>query len=319
MRSDPKHLPKAVALISPVIFSALLGWAGTTYRPYEERWEEYLERVSVDGAAELERVLADLDYFWPLQPGMSVPRIAVDPLPDDLGAVDDVDRKKSLFFRALLPIVLAETERISTQRGVIQELYRRGPPALDSEDGRVLARLMQEYRVDGTPGSESVRAALLRRVDVVPVALALAQAANESAWGASRFARLGNNLFGQWTYQEDKGIIPAARKEGHRHAVRKFSSVRRSVRAYLYNLNVGHAYESLREMRSRMRSNGEPLDPLALAVGLEGYSSRGEAYVAELRTIIRGNDLAVLSAVELGSTVPRMAYVRLQANGSTDG
>ena len=48
---------------------------------------------------------------------------------------------------------------------------------------------------------------LKRRVDIVPPSLALAQAAEESGWGTSRFAIKGNSLFGQWDFS-GKGIKP---------------------------------------------------------------------------------------------------------------
>ncbi len=117
----------------------------------------------------------------------------------------------------------------------------------------------------------------------------LAQAANESAWGTSRFTRVANNLFGQWTWQAAHGIVPASRPEGERYLVRKFPSLRDSVRDYLYNLNVGHAYEGLRRLRHEMRRRGQPLDAAILAAGLSRYSGRGAAYVEEIRRIIRGN------------------------------
>lgn len=318
MERGPQHLPKALALISPLIFAVLLGWVGTTFQPYAQRWDVYLRPVAVDDAAELERMLADLDYFWPLRRGMSVPRIAVDPLPDDFGGIRDVDRKKSLFFRALLPIVLAEDERVRRQRGFVLAAYDAGMPAPDSAEWRILASLMKEYEVKGKPDTETARRTLLRRVDTVPTALVLAQAANESAWGASRFARLGNNLFGEWTYDADKGIVPAARKEGRTHAVRRFRSVRSSVRSYVHNINVGHAYRGLREMRARMRRDREPLDPFKLAGGLERYSARGKAYVEELRAMIRGNDLTVLRGVELSPSAPAV-FARLPTDESTGG
>ena len=72
---------------------------------------------------------------------------------------------------------------------------------------------------------------LILRVDVIPVSLALAQAANESAWGTSRFALEGNNVFGQWCYKKGCGIVPAERRSGATHEVKSFTSVERSVQA----------------------------------------------------------------------------------------
>ena len=48
---------------------------------------------------------------------------------------------------------------------------------------------------------------LKTRMDIIPVSIALAQAAKESGWGTSRFALEGNAIFGQWTWN-GKGIAP---------------------------------------------------------------------------------------------------------------
>ena len=54
---------------------------------------------------------------------------------------------------------------------------------------------------DGAPITDAdLVNALLVRVDTVPASLALAQAAKESGWGTSRFAREGYNLFGYWFF-----------------------------------------------------------------------------------------------------------------------
>ncbi|HOP17854.1 MAG TPA: glucosaminidase domain-containing protein, partial [Gammaproteobacteria bacterium] len=160
-----------------------------------------------------------------------------------------------------------------------------------------LKQLARTYRVEGNPLKDAdARATLISRVDSVPASLALAQAANESAWGKSRFAREGNNLFGIWTYDEDKGIVPLRRAPGKKHLVRKFDSIGDSVRYYLHTLNSHPAYASLREIRAGMRANGQALDALMLAGGLTNYSARGEQYVELIRDMIRRFELAIYDA-----------------------
>ena len=51
---------------------------------------------------------------------------------------------------------------------------------------------------------------LKNRMDIIPVSIALAQAAKESGWGTSRFALEGNAIFGQWTW-DGQGIAPLYR------------------------------------------------------------------------------------------------------------
>jgi Bax protein len=129
------------------------------------------------------------------------------------------------------------------------------------------------------------------RVDVLPPSLVLAQAANESAWGTSRFALEGNSLFGQWCYVEGCGIVPRRRARGATHEVKSFDSVAGTVRAYFNNINTNQSYEYLRELRADMREEDQPIDSMVLAFGLEPYSQRGDRYVDEVQNIIMQNDL----------------------------
>jgi Bax protein len=131
---------------------------------------------------------------------------------------------------------------------------------------------------------------LKRRIDFVPIDLVLAQSANESAWGTSRFVIMGNALFGQQTFSQDfPGIIPYNRRPGTKHSVEKFKSVRQSVRSYINNLNTHPAYLAFRLLRSLARSRGKIPDGQFLAAGLAQYSERREDYIRDIRTMISVN------------------------------
>lgn len=273
--------------------------------------EPALEPVRIRDARELKQMFTRLDYSWPPAPGPSVPRVAFDPLPDDFAWPDDIQHKKNMFFKVLMPLVLAENERILNQREALERAITRleqdGPSASDDHPSvRVIARLAREYLIDGEPMDPALHQALLDRVDIIPVPLVLAQAANESGWGSSRFAREGNNLFGVWTFRPEKGIIPADRPEGESYAVRRYRNLQSSVRSHLFNLNIGHAYDDLRAMRRSMRERGEELDGVALAAGLERYSIRGQEYIDEIRAIIHYNDLHRVAQVNLRDSTPRI-------------
>lgn len=255
-----------------------------------------LQPVTPEDVRGLEALFADRGFQWP--PEGTVPRIAVQRLPAGL-AEAPIPEKKALFFRALLPLVLAENRQIERQRRVLQEAFAGGPAAVGRAGWGRAEAIAGRYGVDGDLRDPAVQRRLLLRVDRVPVALALAQAANESAWGASRFTREANSLFGQWTYREGAGVVPRRRREGAEHMVRAFPGLRASVRAYLHNLNTGHAYTAFRGMRARLRAAGQPLDPLVLAGGLVRYSERGWGYVKELRSMIRGNRLNRLPDLRL--------------------
>lgn len=286
-------LSKLLALIFPLVLAFLLTGFIPVQQPFEpvveidERLQ--LQRLQVASALELQSAFEELGYVWP--PQVEVPAVEISTLPKDMGKVIDVKQKKSIFFRALLPIVLAENEKIVEVRERVVELIDKGVANLTEAEQRWLQAIATEYKLKGSVNDAKTQRRLLRRVDVVPPALVLAQAANESAWGASRFAQQGNNLFGQWTYRQSEGIVPLGRPKGATYAVRAFATVDASVRAYLRNLNTNAAYKKLRLLREKMRTAGEVLDAHRMANGLMAYSSRGEEYIHEIQSMMRSNRL----------------------------
>jgi Bax protein len=192
-------------------------------------------------------------------------------------------------------MVLLANQAIEAERQEIEALLaRHDNKGLLSEEERQRLREMGEYyKLPGDPVSDSrTRALLLHRVDVLPPSLVLAQAATESGWGTSRFAREGNNLFGQRTYRTGNGIVPAQRAEGETHEVKRFGTLFESVRSYMRNLNTHDAYRDLRELRAKLRRNDRPLNGAILASGLDAYSTRNSEYISDVRAIIRANDLS---------------------------
>jgi len=248
-----------------------------------------LQPVHSRTAGELAKLFNKHDYDWPLQDD-TVPALSLQSLPTDLGE-QPVARKKSLFFRTLLPMVLAENRAIRQQRERLQSIIEHGGPA-DDEQKAFVDRLKTRYQVDGDLSDGDVRERLLRRVDTVPPALALAQAAIESGWGASRFAQQGNNLFGQWTWNAKLGLAPRDRRPGSNHFVRRFASLRQSVAGYFNNLNTHSAYAKLRELRANARAAGRKPSAEKLAQALHAYSQRGEKYVQDVERMLHANDLA---------------------------
>ena len=211
----------------------------------------------------------------------------------DFEIYGDTDTRKEAFFDFLGTYVEAENARIASTRTELEpmwEVVQRGQMLSSVESAR-LQEIAAEYRLGD---SELDQRALLRRVDMIPASLVLAQAANESAWGTSRFAREGNNIFGQWCYDEGCGLVPQRRGKDATHEVRAFASIQASVAAYFRNLNTNRSYEDLRELRAAMRMQDMPLNSIILARGLTRYSERGQAYVSELQDIIRVNRLGML-------------------------
>ena len=212
----------------------------------------------------------------------------------DLTSVPAGPERKAEFIGFLHPIATAENRRIQAVRTRLAALagsLATGGAARPA-DAQWLRVLAKRYRLPATGHTPRTLAeALLRRVDVIPPALVLAQAAKESAWGTSRFARQGNNLFGHWCFTPSCGMVPLRRTPGLTHEVATFDSVRASVAEYMRNLNSHKAYAPLRAIRARLRAEGLPLTGTALAAGLTRYSAGGDDYVREVRALIRHNDL----------------------------
>lgn len=210
----------------------------------------------------------------------------------DFRSMKDVKTKKTEFFKYLKPMVKHENDRLLAVRerlGYIQEILRF-KRALDDEDMQWLKEVTEEFRVKQTnPYTKDFWDPLLERVDTIPVDLVLVQAANESAWGTSRFAREGNNLFGQWCFRPGCGLVPEDRPDGATYEVAAFDSINDSIRAYMNNLNTGRAYWELRAMRKKCRKNGTEPEASELAKGLKSYSERGMAYVTEIRAMLKHN------------------------------
>ncbi|WP_127478037.1 glucosaminidase domain-containing protein [Sulfurivermis fontis] len=290
-----------LAAAAPLLLAAILYWF--LVRPYVAGVPAPipLPELEVASAEHMETLFAGYNYHWP--PQGPLPRIAIVRFPDDIGRVE-VTRKKALFFRGLLPLVEAENAHIRAQRRYIEERFALGPLRPGTRNWNQVEKLAELYRVPGDLNDPVVREILLRRVDEVPAALVLAQAANESAWGTSRFAREANNLFGLWTYKKDLGMVPAQRMEGARHYVRVFPDLRSSVRVYLFNLNIGHAYVDMRRARAALRLAGAAFDAEHLAAGLLRYSERGAEYVAEIQRMIRSNGLGQLGPLQLAPEEP---------------
>ncbi len=231
-----------------------------------------------------------------------VPPIILANLPEDLANISSTSERKRVFFKALLPMILLANDEIRVERNKLLKIQKelKTTGRLTKPQKRALTRIASHYKVEYRPEQEEiVLQKLLKRVDIIPADLALAQAANESGWGTSRFTQVANNIFGEWTFKKGAGIVPQDRPAGATYEVEKFATVYDSVRSYLHNLNTHKAYTKLRQIRFEIRQSGDNLDGLKLAEGLTLYSIRGEDYVRELQAMIRKNRLSRFSDVKL--------------------
>ena len=230
-----------------------------------------------------------------------VPRIFFVSLPPDMAKIRRVGVRKSIFFKTVLPLILQVNEEILAERGRVWDLSYRGRlgQRLDAIDRLWLAGRFQRYGV--APGNID---GLLGRMDIIPPSLALAQSAEESGWGTSRFVREGNALFGQWVFSDHRHMTPDRRDDGKTHRIKAFGALVDSVRAYAANLNIHWAYTAFRRDRAAMRAGGRPIDGMVLAGRLTRYSERRQGYVKTIRSIISFNRLRRLDDARLDDGEP---------------
>ena len=227
----------------------------------------------------------------------TVPRLFLDRLPQDLDKIGSVAARKALYKRSVLPLVLAVNETIMANRARIERLRDRlaERQGLTLEERRWIAGMFDRHGVSLFDFAE-----LLRRVDVVVPSLAIAQSAEESGWGTSRFAREANALFGQRIYKDGLGLVPRRREPGKRFRVRAFYRLLDAVQAYANNLNSHPAYAGFRAARAELRRRNRVFDGLVLAPQLRRYSERRDAYVATIKRIIRIDRLTDFDGARLG-------------------
>jgi Bax protein len=224
----------------------------------------------------------------------SLPTYAADPLLPDFAGYTDVKAKKKAFFGFIQPMVIKANAKIQQDRQALigaQLTLQAGESLSPAQDKHVKAMIAHyNSKLDGV-NLASVNK-LLTQVDSIPPSLAMAQSANESAWGTSRFAKQAYNFFGHWCFKKGCGLVPARRNAGSSHEVRKFISPQGSVTAYIHNINTGRAYAGLRKIRAQKRAQNKAVSGYDLAAGLTKYSERGQEYVNEIRSMISYNKLA---------------------------
>ena len=211
------------------------------------------------------------------------------PLPD-MHSYRTVPERKAAFFNYLRPIVEFHNNEILEDRNKLLAIAGKFDISAEISwwDELWLKRLANEYNVEWSTESVSESLATLkRRVDIIPTSLALVQAAKESGWGRSRFAVHGNGLFGQWCYEPGCGMVPKKRSGKALHQVQTFPTVSHSVMGYLKNVNTDERYRPLRMVRQQLREADKTPDGLSLADGLLFYSERRQAYVDEVKKMLR--------------------------------
>ena len=251
-----------------------------------------------------------------------VPRVYLSDVPDSWREQSakklSTPDKKRIFFRVIAPIVLRINELITSERARAKELTDRLAigGSIKPDDQAWLGELAVQYKLlkshDDRLDHDKF-AELLLRIDIVPPSLALAQAATESGWGTSHFASEGNSLFGQWTWGKGHGIKPSEQRTGTLgdYRVAAFDTTAEAAYAYALNLNTGDAYRDLRLRRADLRRRSLRISGPVLAETLLNYSERGQAYVDDLKAVMRQNQLEDVDDAYL----KRMPVIRIVPAG----
>ena len=228
--------------------------------------------------------------------------IALTLLPAEIKMIENIKKRKEFFIQIILPLILEENKKINLDRKRLFNIINKSNNSNSEKNW-----LERKYKQYGIPSKDL--SALKIRMDIIPVSLAIAQAAKETGWGTSRFAQQGNALFGQWTWSGE-GLKPKEAEKNEGHKVMKFNILQASVRAYQRNINTHSSYQDFRLARAKLRDLGESLDSMILSSYLDKYAETGNQYVKVLQKIIVQNDLKdfddaklLPSSIELDSLI----------------
>ena len=244
-------------------------------------------------ASTVKELFQDTEYdLEDIRKSKLVKPIKLSLLPEEIRKIESTKEKKKLFLEIILPLVLEENDRIKLNRIKLFTILNK-----NNNSKSEIKWLNSKFKQYGVVNKDL--STLKIRMDVVPVSLALAQAAKETGWGTSRFAIEGNALFGQWTFSGE-GIKPAgADSSDGSHKVMKFKVLKASVRAYQRNLNTHNGYRKFRQARALMRDRDQKLNSLILADYLDKYAATGVEYTKVIKKIIEQNSLQDFDKVKL--------------------
>ena len=256
------------------------------------KFDELPEDTVRLSASTIEQLFKDTNYsLSEVRRTKKVKPIRLSLLPNEMKSIENSGKRKSLFIKIILPLVLEENNRIIIDRKKLFSILNKNKNSKDE-----IKWLNQKFKQYGVLNKDL--ATLKVRMDIIPVSLAIAQAAKETGWGTSRFAIEGNALFGQWTWSGE-GIKPAGADTDATYKVMKFNVLKASVRAYQRNLNTHSSYKKFRFVRAQLRDDNKKLDSLKLAEYLDNYAQTGAEYTKVLKQIIQQNQLKDFDEVKL--------------------
>ena len=256
------------------------------------KFEEIPQDTVRLSASTIEQLFKDTNYsLSEVRKSKKVKPIRLSLLPNEIKQIENSKKRKNLFIQIILPLILEENSLILIDRKRLFSILNK-----NQNSKKEINWLNRKFKQYGVLNKDIPT--LKVRMDIIPVSLAIAQAAKETGWGTSRFALEGNALFGQWTWSGD-GIKPAGAESDTKHKVMKFKVLKASVRAYQRNLNTHSSYKNFRQLRAQLRDESEKLDSLLLADQLDNYAETGKEYTKILKQIINQNSLKDFDDVKL--------------------
>lgn len=210
-------------------------------------------------------------------------------MPEEYFLIENKEKQKIYFFEYMYKLSKNENEKILEERNFIKKYLNSNLLNIDTNSSEFLRllKIKKKYRIKKPYDLKPY----MKKIDVVPASLVLAQAAVESGWGKSRFMKNANNIFGHWTYNPKIGIIPKKREEGAKHFIRVFKTVQASISAYMLNLNRNAAYKTFHKERYKQRENNIKPSGLVLSQTMINYSGIGKEYLSILKNVIKKNGL----------------------------
>lgn len=236
--------------------------------------EDTTSHVDTEGYVTALQELADgtqdivKDFLAQSKDAYYVPRTLHMSFPENFASLKTVGTRKNVFVERLLPHILSANEEILADRERLEVIktQKEAGERIGTADRVWLSSLAKKYKLKKISLEE-----LLKRVDIIPPSLALAQAGVESGWGGSKLMRTKNAPFGMMR-SCDKICV--------------YQTLQESVEHYIHNLNTNGAYKKMRDIRHTLREEGQSVCSLKLIEGMTRYSELGKTYVNRVKAVI---------------------------------
>ncbi|QCT93798.1 mannosyl-glycoprotein endo-beta-N-acetylglucosamidase [Caminibacter mediatlanticus TB-2] len=200
--------------------------------------------------------------------------------------IKNTQKQKKAFVEIMLPLIERENQKIKKLREKIIQIFNDPYFLTNKKNLSFLATIAKKYKIKNLTNKEEY----LKKIDIIPPSLALAQAALESGWGKSRFVKQANNIFGHWEYS-NKGLKPKSKYEYIKidYSIKIFPSLENSIAAYMLNLNRNPAYKNFRNLRYKYKKTNKLFTGIIAANTMINYSQLHEKYVTLLKQMIKKN------------------------------